>query len=219
MRISELSRVSGVPVATIKYYLREKLIPEGERTSATQATYSEHHLERLRLARALITVGGLSVSRAREVLDEFDRPHENLHEVLGAVTAAVAIPVQQEVQLDRVRDLIARWNWYISPDDTDAMAALEVAIAALESAGFEFAENGLDTMAGKIESLSRFEVGTIPVEPLHHTLRYSILGTVLVEPLILAMRRLGLQHASAIRFLGAPDTGTGAEQAGPAEAG
>ena len=39
MRISELSARSGVSVATIKYYLRERVLPEGERTSATQATY------------------------------------------------------------------------------------------------------------------------------------------------------------------------------------
>lgn len=31
MRISELSRRSGVPMATIKYYRREGLLPEGAR--------------------------------------------------------------------------------------------------------------------------------------------------------------------------------------------
>ena len=30
MRISELSRESGVPVATIKFYLRERLLHDGE---------------------------------------------------------------------------------------------------------------------------------------------------------------------------------------------
>ncbi|HOZ59840.1 MAG TPA: MerR family transcriptional regulator, partial [Nakamurella multipartita] len=39
VRISELSRASGVPTATIKYYLREKLLHEGVLTSATQARY------------------------------------------------------------------------------------------------------------------------------------------------------------------------------------
>ena len=37
MRISELSRRSSVPVATIKYYLRAGLLHEGRRTAATQA--------------------------------------------------------------------------------------------------------------------------------------------------------------------------------------
>ena len=56
MRISELSSRSGVPVATIKYYLREGLLPAGERTSATQARYGDAHVERLRLVRALVDV-------------------------------------------------------------------------------------------------------------------------------------------------------------------
>jgi len=33
MRISQLSAESGVPIPTIKYYLREGLLPGGEATS------------------------------------------------------------------------------------------------------------------------------------------------------------------------------------------
>lgn len=47
VRISELSRASGVSTATIKYYLREKLLPEGRLTSATQAQYGQAHVDRL----------------------------------------------------------------------------------------------------------------------------------------------------------------------------
>ena len=61
MRMAELSTTSDVPVATIKYYLREKLLPAGESETANQARYGSTHLDRLRLIRALIDVGGLSV--------------------------------------------------------------------------------------------------------------------------------------------------------------
>ncbi|KUP95458.1 MerR family transcriptional regulator, partial [Thermobifida cellulosilytica] len=70
MRIGELSRRSGVSVPTIKYYLREGMLPEGERTAANQVRYSESHLRRLRLIRGLIDVGGLPVPTVREVLAE-----------------------------------------------------------------------------------------------------------------------------------------------------
>ena len=53
MRIAELSRDSGVPVPTIKYYVREGLLPPGELTSPNQAQYDASHLRRLRLIRAL----------------------------------------------------------------------------------------------------------------------------------------------------------------------
>ncbi len=52
MRISELVARSGVPLATVKYYLREGLLMPGETTSATQARYDEQHVRRLALVRA-----------------------------------------------------------------------------------------------------------------------------------------------------------------------
>jgi DNA-binding transcriptional MerR regulator len=54
MRMAELSRASGIPVATIKFYLREQLLPAGERTGPNQSRYGEEHLRRLRLIRGLL---------------------------------------------------------------------------------------------------------------------------------------------------------------------
>ena len=61
MRIAELSTRSGTSIASIKYYLREGLLAPGTPTGRNQADYGEAHLYRLRLIRALIDVGGLSV--------------------------------------------------------------------------------------------------------------------------------------------------------------
>ncbi len=73
MRISELSAQTGVTVPTIKYYLREELLPEGERSSATQAAYGEKHVERLRVIRALLDAG-VSIAETRRVLGALDDP-------------------------------------------------------------------------------------------------------------------------------------------------
>ncbi|MEP6649003.1 MAG: MerR family transcriptional regulator, partial [Lapillicoccus sp.] len=54
MRLAELCAATGVPAATVKYYLREGLLPPGERVSATRADYGPPHVERLRLIRALV---------------------------------------------------------------------------------------------------------------------------------------------------------------------
>src|SRR6478752_4591497 len=66
MRISELAGATGVTVPTIKYYLREGLLSEGARTSATQAEYGEDHVRRLRVVRALIE-SGVTVAETRKV--------------------------------------------------------------------------------------------------------------------------------------------------------
>src|SRR5947209_19390152 len=72
MRMSELARASGVPVPTIKFYLRERLLPPGRATAATQAQYDHEHLARLRLIRALVDVGRLPLASVRYVLQIVD---------------------------------------------------------------------------------------------------------------------------------------------------
>ena len=72
MRLAELSERSGVPIATIKYYLREGLLSPGHQINARTAEYDEEHLRRLRLVRALIQVGRLPVATVREVLGHVD---------------------------------------------------------------------------------------------------------------------------------------------------
>ncbi|MBA0051768.1 MerR family transcriptional regulator [Streptomyces sp. AJS327] len=84
MRLAELSERSGVPTATIKFYLREGLLPPGERVNARQSRYEEDHLRRLRLVRALIQVGGMSVATAREVLTVVDDDSRSPHQRFGA---------------------------------------------------------------------------------------------------------------------------------------
>ena len=61
MRISELGRRSGLSVPTIKFYIREGLLPPGRRTARNQSRYGEAHVERLRIIRVLRHDAGLGV--------------------------------------------------------------------------------------------------------------------------------------------------------------
>jgi DNA-binding transcriptional MerR regulator len=170
MRISELSSQTGVPIATIKFYLREKLLQEGIRTSATQAQYDESHVARLRLIRALLGPAGLSVSAAQQVILAIEEPPESLYELLGIAAAAVAGP---------------------NVDD---------ALQALEEAGFELPEGALDVYLDHMRQIAQFEIDNLPTDSPTAAVRYVVLGTVLIEPLILALRRQAEQEASARRF-------------------
>ena len=90
MRISELSRLSGVSIPSIKYYLRESLLTPGASTGSNQADYGDVHLTRLRLIRALVDVGGLSIAAAREVLSAVDNPDLPLGWVFGVAQYSVS---------------------------------------------------------------------------------------------------------------------------------
>ena len=201
MRISQLAERSTVPIATIKYYLREGLLHEGELTSATQARYDESHVQRLRLVRALIASGGLSVARARAVIEQLDGPHEHVGEVLGIAQGSVTPLPNANVDVSRATDLIEQWGWRIDPGDTASVTALAVALDGLDAAGFDLPDGALDHYVAHMADIAETEVAGIPTESVDAAVRYVVLGTVLVEPLLLALRRLAQQDASARRFL------------------
>ena len=63
LRISRLAATTCVPLATVKFYLRELLLHDGELTAPNHAQYDESHVRRLRLVRALLGPGGLQWQR------------------------------------------------------------------------------------------------------------------------------------------------------------
>jgi DNA-binding transcriptional MerR regulator len=199
MRISELAERSGVPVATIKYYLRERLLHEGELTSATQARYDSSHLDRLRLIRALIGPAGLSIAQVRTVLDRIDHPPDSVHELLGIGAGAVTRAAVAEPH-EHVHELMRSWGWRVDDKDCAAHIALAEALRGMDAAGFEMPEGALEEYRRHIEAIAEMELASVPTESPEAAVRYVVLGTVLLEPVLLALRRMAQQEASARRF-------------------
>jgi AcrR family transcriptional regulator len=68
-RISELSRITSVPIPTIRYYLKEGLLPPAVKRGKTSAYYSDDHLDRLVLIKKLQTEERRALASIREELD------------------------------------------------------------------------------------------------------------------------------------------------------
>src|SRR3954454_8429115 len=96
MLVSELADRAEVPVATVKYYLREGLLPPGDMTGPRRAEYDESHLRRLRILRALREVGGASVSALQVIVDAVDDAERPAHEVLCEISDALSPPLPEE---------------------------------------------------------------------------------------------------------------------------
>ena len=73
MRLAELSRRSGIARSSIKFYIREGLLPAGNPEARNQASYDAQHLERLALIRALREVARLPLEKIARVVRELDR--------------------------------------------------------------------------------------------------------------------------------------------------
>ncbi|WZH38950.1 MAG: MerR family transcriptional regulator [Microbacterium enclense] len=199
MRISELSAQSGVPVATIKYYLREKLLPEGERSSPTQASYGAAHVQRLGVIRALVDAG-VGIAGVRKVVGVLEEPPENPYDLLGAANAAVTPAITADVDLGPAIVLLERMGGSPQACFPDQVAAVAQALAALDRAGFTVPEPVMAAYLENLSAIAEAELSATPDTSIEDAVRYVVLGTALVEPLILALRRVAEQVAASRRF-------------------
>jgi DNA-binding transcriptional MerR regulator len=201
MWIAELSRRTGVPVATIKYYLREGLLPSGEAVGATRSRYDETHVRHLRLIRALVEVGGLSLSRVRDVLAEVDEESREMHEVLGAAHSALVAepPAVSAESKERVDRLIKDRGWCVYEGSADR-ALLAGALDALVGVGHRLDDEMLEAYAQAAQQVADTDVAHLPVGDRSRIVEAVVVVTALGGPVLLALRRLAQQSASARRY-------------------
>ncbi|MER6414551.1 MerR family transcriptional regulator [Streptomyces humidus] len=207
MRISELSRRSGVSVTTIKYYLREGLLPPGRQTAATQAEYDDQHLHRLRLIRALTGVRGLSVGATREVLDALTEHADDTHLLLGVALGSVQVggkPAEgaaESAESAEVAALVQELEWCVH-DAAPARAVLAETLGSLRALGLPLDLHTLLPYARLAECTAVLDLDQLDGldDPLEAAER-ALLLTVLLEPALMALRRMAQENESARRHL------------------
>jgi DNA-binding transcriptional MerR regulator len=196
--MAELSARTGVPIPTIKFYLREGLLPSGERTSPNQAQYSEEHARRLKLIRALVDVGGLSIVATRAVLGHLDSLGVGTLEQLGKVQYSLTQRREREPEDDdawraaqeQVDQLLARHGWDVRPENP-ARASLAEVIATLLRLGQDDVLGLLDRYADAAEGLAAAEVAAVWERPsIEDRAEGVVTYAVLTDALLAALRRL-----------------------------
>ena len=80
LKIGELANRTGCLVETIRYYEREGLLPEPERSEGNYRLYSDIHLERLLFIRHCRSLD-MTLEEIRNLLKFRDAPDENCGEV------------------------------------------------------------------------------------------------------------------------------------------
>lgn len=72
MRMRDLEKASGVGRETIRYYIREGLLPEPDKTSRNSAVYSDVHVARLKAIKRLQEERFLPLAVIRDLLEADD---------------------------------------------------------------------------------------------------------------------------------------------------
>ncbi|MQY27988.1 hypothetical protein NRB56_35710 [Nocardia sp. RB56] len=205
MRIAELSRTTGVSAATIKYYVRAGLLPPGERTHANQVDYGPAHARRLRLVRALIEIGGMSITDAARVLEVLDGGDLSTWQAVGKAQYALDLrrtagPGGDPVARAAVDELLARRGWQVF-EENPARATLVEVCATLRQLGHDDFVGALDEYAEAVERVAAVDVAVVARQPsVEQTVEYVIVGTVLGDTVLAALRRLAQEHLSRNAF-------------------
>ena len=211
MRISELAERTGVSIPTIKYYLREGLLQPGTPTGPNQADYDSDHVHRLRLIRALTEVGGLSLATARRVLAATDDPGAEIHEIFGIAHRGLRLgsPGAEDAghlakagtEVDRYLD---RLGWRTKAD-APGRAELARALTVLRGLGWEVGVDVFELYARSADEIARWEIDQLADDtPRDRAVELVVVGTVVFEVVLNALRRLAQEHHSAVRFADPP---------------
>ncbi|HYO41504.1 MAG TPA: MerR family transcriptional regulator [Nocardioidaceae bacterium] len=198
MLMAELADRSGLPVATIKFYLRSGLLPAGRSTSATRADYDDAHVRRLRLVRALTEVAGLPLEAVRAVLESVDDDSLTWHAAVGSAhtrLSSAAAPTSAGAR-EQVRALLSRHGWARS-DSSPHADVLARALDALTGLEHPVSDDLLDVYAAAAASIAEHEVPSVDTDDRVAAAEQVVVGTLLLEPALLAMRRIAQENVSA----------------------
>ena len=101
VKIGELAKISGCQVVTIRFYEKEGLLTEPERTEANYRLYSDKDIERLRFIRHCRR-HGMNLSEIRKLLAFKDNPNSGC----GWINTLVKTHIENVVeQIDSLTSL------------------------------------------------------------------------------------------------------------------
>jgi DNA-binding transcriptional MerR regulator len=209
MRLAELSKRAGLPPTSIKFYIREGLLPAGAVHARNQASYGGQHLERLELIRALREVAGLPLEAVGRVTRELDRGWQG-NPFGEAMRAMHAKPISSSASPEDARarvalraevlELLRALPW--TTDDERHLYADELAATLLQVRRYLYPDYPVANLARYAEIawlLSETEFALVPGgapapvqargDDLAEPMRRAILGSLLFERIFNSLRR------------------------------
>lgn len=186
VRIGELAELAGVPVATVRHYLREGLIPEGRKTSRNMAYYPPELAERIRLIKQLQEERFMPLRMIRELLDSGNGDPERLRALIELEDRILERAAEGERERTSTRSVGERYG--VPADVLDKLAELRVLNP--DRRGYSPSDVRI------VEAISRFRAGGYDERigfTVYDTLRYkrALEGLVSEELQVLTERLAG----------------------------
>jgi DNA-binding transcriptional MerR regulator len=229
IRIAELSRRSGVPVATIKFYIREGILPRGELTAPNQARYGEAHLQRLALIRTLQRAG-LSLAVIKQSLHAMDALRDDSPEFIRIAVGSLRLsahdanadldPTAEAQASALLRAMVEHRGWQVDERVPIWREVVRAIAVIMTTSARGLSSTSLDRYAAAMEGLAATELPETwnPAASPSESLIRAVQGTILPEPLILALRRLAhVDRGNKLRARRTGATALPADNSSPSE--
>jgi DNA-binding transcriptional MerR regulator len=204
VRISELAQRTGLTTPTLKYYIREGLLAEGQRLGNNRTEYRDDHVERARLVRALVDTGGLSIAATRDVLKTLDAglplayTFEAAQHALAVGGGRAGTP--STGARTRVQQLVGSQHWLATTDNPGWDVVARV-LDAVDGMGLTFSDGYLDAFARAARTMARADLAELQGRPTPESAaELMVVGTVLGDVLVAGLRRLAQQSETATAF-------------------
>lgn len=201
LTIQELADVSGISVATIKFYVREGLLAAPVPGVPLRKYYDASHVRRLATIRALRDVGKLSIDVIRRALAAIDEPGDDAVDVIGpAIDALAPDPaVEDEVLVQAREDVRKAFGKLRVRAEAGSRETVAQTLAALRRVGSPIDVAALEQYIAWMTPLARNEIEREPTRTIllsdkETSLEIAVLGTVMWEPLLIGLRRALHEH-------------------------
>jgi DNA-binding transcriptional MerR regulator len=202
LKISELSERSGVPVATIRHYLREGLLPEPVKTSRNMAYYPPGFVERIRLIKQLQEERFMPLRVIRELLQREDSDPERLRAVVELESRILERALAGERERVPVKEVAERYD--VPKEVLDRLT--ELGVLTPDKNGYSPSDVRI------IEAISRFRAGGYDESlgfTVYDTLRYKDALEPLVAEEVRVLRERLAGDVELDRALEIVQAGTG----------
>jgi DNA-binding transcriptional MerR regulator len=173
LKISELAERAEVPVATVRHYLREGLLPEPVKTSRNMAYYPPEFVERIRLIKQLQEERFMPLRVIRDLLEREDAEPERLRAMIDLEDRILSRALAGERERAPVAEVRARYD--VPQEVLDRLA--EVGVLTPDKSGYSPSDVRI------VEAISRFRAGGYD-ESLGFTVYDTLRYIRALEPLV-----------------------------------
>lgn len=107
MKIGEISKTTGIPVETIRYYEKIGLVPAPEREASGYRSYRQHHLDRLLFIRRCRNLD-MAQDEIREFIRLADQPDADCSQVDALLARHLTHVRQRLEELTRLEETLTQ---------------------------------------------------------------------------------------------------------------